>query len=166
MTTKQFRTVEQVVSWRLCTGCGACVSACPENNIQLIDVLDQGIRPIANSAKCQKCGECIKVCPGIEVSHQPFNSEIIPELCQAWGPVLEVWEGYATDPEIRYKSSSGGAATALALFCMEEENFSGVLHIGAKSEAPLQNVPVFSKSREELLAYTGYDILPLPSVKN
>ena len=155
MRNRRLRTIADIASWRLCTGCGACVVACPENNIQLLDIPDQGLRPIVDSAKCQKCGECIKVCPGIEISHQSFNSETIRELRQAWGPILEVWEGFATDSEIRYKGSSGGAATALALFCLEKENFSGVLHIGAKPEAPLQNVPVFSKSRAEILARTG-----------
>ena len=151
----KFKRIDQVVKWRLCTGCGACAAACPENNIQLIDIPDQGLRPIVDSAKCKMCGECVKVCPGIEICHQPFNSQTIRELRQVWGPVLEVWEGYATDPEIRYKSSSGGIATALALFCLEKEKASGVLHIGAKSDAPLRNVPVFSKSREELLACAG-----------
>jgi coenzyme F420 hydrogenase subunit beta len=74
--------------------------------------------------------------------------------------VLEVWEGYATDPEIRYKGSSGGAATALALFCLEKENFSGVLHIGASPKTPLINVPVFSQNRADLLACTGSRYAP------
>lgn len=151
----KFKRVDQVVEWRLCVGCGACVSACPEQAIHLVDIEDQGIRTVINSAKCKKCGECVKVCPGIEISHHLFNSQTIHELRRAWGPVLEVWEGYAGDSEIRYKGSSGGAATALALYCLEKEQASGVLHIGAKPEAPLQNVAVFSKSREELLAYTG-----------
>ncbi len=155
MINKLFKTVEQVVSWRLCAGCGACVAACPENNIHLVDVPDQGLRPVVNSAKCQKCGECIKVCPGIEISHQPFNNETIPELRKAWGPVLEVWEGYASDREIRFKGSSGGIATALSLYSVEQEKCGGVLHIGTQPDRPLQNVPVFSKSKRELLANTG-----------
>lgn len=156
----QFKRVDEVVAWRLCLGCGACVATCPENSIELVDVVDQGMRPIVSSAKCRKCGGCVEVCPGIEISHGPFNSQTIPELRQAWGPVLEVWEGYATDPEIRCKGSSGGVATALALYCVEKEQASGVLHIGAKPEAPLQNVPIFSKSREELLMYTGSRYAP------
>jgi len=151
----KFKRVDQVVKWRLCLGCGACVPACPENNIRLVDVLDQGIRPRVDLTKCRSCGECIKVCPGIEISHQPFDNKVIPELVGSWGPVLEIWEGYATDSKIRFEGSSGGAATALALFCIEKENLAGVLHIGAKPEAPLRNVPVFSKSRAELLMYTG-----------
>lgn len=155
MPTRRLRTIEQVVSWRLCTGCGACVVACPENNIRLVDVPDQGLRPVVNSTKCQKCGECIKVCPGIGVSHQGFNSETIPELRKAWGPVLEIWEGYATDPEIRWKGSSGGVATALSLYCVEQAKWAGVLHTGAKPDSPLQNAPLFSKTKGELLACTG-----------
>jgi coenzyme F420 hydrogenase subunit beta len=155
MTDRRLNNVQQIAAWRLCMGCGVCAAACPEHNIQLIDVADQGLRPIVNLAKCRKCCECLKVCPGIEISHQPFNSQTIPELRKAWGPVLEVWEGYATDHKIRYKGSSGGVTTAVALFCLDKEQISGVLHIGTKPENPLQNVPVFSKTREELLACTG-----------
>lgn len=136
-------------------GCGVCVSTCPENNIRLVDVPDQGLRPVVDSAKCQKCGDCVKVCPGVGISHQPFNEQTIPKLRESWGPVLEVWEGYATDPAIRFKSSSGGVSTALALFCLEKRRASGVLHICANPGNPLQNTTVISKSKERLLTCTG-----------
>jgi coenzyme F420 hydrogenase subunit beta len=151
----QFKRVDQVVGWRLCTGCGACVPGCPNKAITLVDILEQGIRPIVDPSRCQKCGDCVKVCPGIEVSHEPFEHQIMPELRQEWGPIMEVWEGYATDSQIRYNGSSGGLVTALALFCLEKQNASGVLHIGTRPEVPLKNVAVFSKSKQELLASTG-----------
>jgi len=136
-------------------GCGACVPACTADAIGLVNIPSEGIRPVVNSAKCENCGDCVEVCPGIDLSHLPLNSQTIPELRQDWGPVLQVWEGYATDPDIQYKGSSGGVATALALYCIEKEKLGGVLHIGVKPEAPLQNIPVFSKIKEELLACVG-----------
>jgi coenzyme F420 hydrogenase subunit beta len=151
----KFKRIDQVDQWRLCIGCGACVPACPNHAITLVDITDRGIRPVVNSEICESCGDCVQVCPGIEIIHRPFNDAIIPELSQEWGPVIEMWEGYATDSEIRYCGSSGGLATALALFGLEKKGISGVLQIGTKSEAPLRNVAVFSKSRADLLACTG-----------
>jgi coenzyme F420 hydrogenase subunit beta len=136
-------------------GCGACIGACENGNIRLIDIPDQGLRPVVDPAKCLRCGKCIEVCPGIEVSHQPFNNETITELRSGWGPVLEVWEGYAADPEIRFKGSSGGVTTALALFCLEKGYTERVLHIAVNPRIPWQNAPVLSRSRADLLKTTG-----------
>jgi len=155
MRTKRIRRVDEVAQWRLCSGCGACAVACANHAICLVNIIDQGIRPIVDSEKCRKCGDCVEVCPGIGISHLSFSNRSVPELLYEWGPVLEVWEGYAADSQIRYEGSSGGAATALALFCLEKHGASGVLHIGTSPENPLENVAVFSKSKDELLRRTG-----------
>jgi len=156
----RINNVADVARWRLCAGCGACVPACPQRAIHLVDAQDQGIRPVVDPLRCQHCGECIRVCPGVEIRHQRFNSETIVELRQAWGPVLQVWQGYAADPEIRFKASSGGAATALALFYLQEQKASGVLHTRADPEVPWRNIPVFSKTQEELVAFSGSRYAP------
>ncbi len=136
-------------------GCGACVPACPEKALTMVDIRQQGLRPVIDSEKCKKCGECLKVCPGIEITDHPSEQTAVAELSQSWGNVLEVWEGYALDSEIRYKSSSGGAVTALALYCLENEEASNVLHIGSHPELPLQNTVFLSKTRQELIARIG-----------
>jgi coenzyme F420 hydrogenase subunit beta len=151
----KFKRVDQVARWRLCMGCGACVYACSHKAICLIDIRDQGLRPQVNSSRCDNCGDCIKACPGIELSNPQLNENANSELKLAWGPVLEIWEGHASDPEIRYKASSGGLATALAHYCLEKENCAGVLQTGCDPNNPLLNVPVFSKTRESLLSCTG-----------
>lgn len=153
----KIRNVEQVAIWRLCIGCGACIYACPENNIKLVNFISDGIRPVVNVNNCKYCSECLKVCPGYETSHSNLNESpnFISQLMHGWGPIFEIWEGYATDTEIRYSGSSGGLATSLAMFCIEQEGMEGVLHIGSDPEQPLKNKTFFSKSKEELLLRTG-----------
>ncbi|MEZ5976002.1 MAG: Coenzyme F420 hydrogenase/dehydrogenase, beta subunit C-terminal domain [Planctomycetota bacterium] len=74
--------------------------------------------------------------------------------------MLEVWEGFASDPQIRFAGSSGGAATALSLFAVEHRKSGGVLHIGARSDVPYLNETRLSTSREELLAHSGSRYAP------
>ncbi len=152
--------VDAVVGWRLCMGCGMCSKACPNGAITLVDIVDRGIRPIVDEDKCRKCSTCVQVCPGVSLVHKPFPSGAIPSLKTAWGPVLEVWEGYAVNDEIRYRGSSGGVATALALFSLESKKACGVLHTGVDSENPLRNIPVFSRDRDSLISCTGSRYAP------
>jgi coenzyme F420 hydrogenase subunit beta len=77
-----------------------------------------------------------------------------------FGLALEIWEGYASDPEIRYRASSGGVLTALALHCLEQEGMQFVLHTGADSEQPWMNRTVRSMSRAELLSRAGSRYAP------
>jgi coenzyme F420 hydrogenase subunit beta len=158
--SRSFENVVQVASWRLCLGCGACVAVCPNRALSLVDIEEDGLRPRCNADKCEQCGECLRVCPGIAIDAPPAEDTTLPELHRAWGPVLEVWEGYARDPEVRFCGSSGGVATALSLYCVEKARMQGVLHIGPRAQSPLSNVPVVSRTRHELLTRTGSRYAP------
>ena len=149
--------MKDVAFWRLCVGCGACKYICPEDKIKLIDVVDYGIRPIIDSNDCGDCQECLNVCPGYDVEHQNLKASatLITELLKSFGPILEIWEGHAADPEIRFCGSSGGLITALALYCLQEEGIYGILHSAADPDYPWKNKTVLSRKRAELLLRTG-----------
>ena len=134
----RIKTISDVVDWRLCLGCGACAYICPEQRISLVNDLDHGIRPVIAGDTCVSCTECLQVCPAVENDHREINAQpnAIPELTPSFGPVLEIWEGHASDPEIRQAGSSGGLLTALSLYCLEKEGMHGVLQIGMDPKDP------------------------------
>jgi coenzyme F420 hydrogenase subunit beta len=115
---------------------------------------DDGIRPVVDES-CAGCGRCVDVCPGADTSHGKWDAEADREFGRAWGPVLDIWEGHAADPEIRFRGSSGGAASALALYCLEKEGMYATIHAGADKEEPHRNRTRLSKNREELLETSG-----------
>jgi coenzyme F420 hydrogenase subunit beta len=158
----RIRSVADVFDWRLCLGCGACAYICPEQKIRLVDDLEEGIRPLVKAEDCASCTQCLEVCPAVENDRREINTRAsaIAELRPAFGPVLEVWEGHASDPEIRHAGSSGGLLTALSLYCLEREGMYGVLQVGMNPSDPTRNQTRLSRSRAELLANTGSRYAP------
>lgn len=160
MLRRRLQTVEDVAAWRLCCGCGACAWGCPNRAVSLENIIERGIRPRVDEELCQRCGRCITVCPGVALEHDDFPENRIKELESGWGPVLDIWEGYAADSQIRFKSSSGGAATSIALWAIEKGGFAGVLHCKADPDDPIHNVPVFSRTRGDLMEALGSRYAP------
>ncbi len=46
-----------------CTGCSACVQACPDQAIRLTNTPDGAQKPKIDLSRCQRCGKCIHTCP-------------------------------------------------------------------------------------------------------
>src|SRR5689334_11257701 len=55
-------TLEDVVGWGLCTGCGACSYNCRAGVVELVNIPEVGIRPQFES--CSSCTSCLSICPG------------------------------------------------------------------------------------------------------
>ncbi len=155
-------SIKEVVNAQLCTGCGACAYMEPLR-FYMADTLEFGRRPFERDLAARETGEALLVCPGIGLVHDRGLYEregALQALLDGWGPVLGVWEGYAADPEIRLAGSSGGAASALSLYCLEKESMAGVLHTASLKGAPILNETVMSTNRGELLARTGSRYAP------
>lgn len=154
-------TIEETSERQLCTGCGVCASVEPER-FRMGEAFDLGRRPFVRDGAPATTGEGLACCPGIHLSHETDGSgeQYDTELFDGWGPVLEVWEGAAADEEIRLAGSSGGAASALALYCIEAGGMERVVHTGARSDAPYLNETVFSENREELISRSGSRYAP------
>ena len=136
--------------------------ACSRSGVSLVNIESVGIRPRFNTEQCAGCTECLSICPGyhVDASLATGDHAETSEGDHEVGHALEIWEGFATDPEIRHRGSSGGLLSALALYCLEKEGMEFVLHTGMDETKPWTNKTVQSRNRSELLARTGSRYAP------
>ncbi len=154
------RDIRDVAEGRLCSGCGTCAAVAP-SAVRMVDDLNAGRRPVQTaSADDPEVQAALRACPGASLAHGSPPAGAERSLLADWGPVLELWEGWAADPEIRFAGSSGGVATALALHMVTSGASSAVLHTAARTDAPLLNETVLSTTRDELLARAGSRYAP------
>lgn len=156
MTGLKFSSLQDIVSNRLCTGCGTCAALAP-THVEMAETSDENRRPKCASPLSRELDEFLaQSCPSVASR----DTDVSSNITEAWGPVLEVWEGYATDTDIRFTGSSGGAVTALSLAAMKTAGFAGTLHVKASLKNPKLNEARLSKNREELLEGAGSRYAP------
>lgn len=89
-----------------CTGCMACVDACPTNCISSMIGKDGFKYSTINTSKCIACGKCYSVCP-LEV-HEKHNDE------------QHLYAAYSSDQITQNNGSSGGIFEILAKYFIEQ----------------------------------------------
>lgn len=90
-----------------CTGCAACVSACPAKCMVMQEDAEGFLYPQIQAEACIKCGKCTRVCP---VANQ---KEEMPFL--QTGYIVQNKE-----EQILRESTAGGAFTAIARYVIEQ----------------------------------------------
>ncbi len=155
-------TLKDIIEWNLCIGCGACYYYCNKDAVYLKNFENIGIRPVIKDKICLRCNECLSICPGYFVNAKLNNnySSKSRDINLMIGPTLGIFQGYANEMKIRYRSSSGGILSALALYCLEKKNMGFVLHTGMDSSKPWLNKTVKSVSRADILKNDGSRYTP------
>lgn len=159
-------TIEEVVKTDLCTGCGTCVSICPNDAIKLTKNNVKGIYiPKLNKEWCNNCGICYNACPGHSVDFKELNLEIFGKEPDdvLIGNYTNCYIGHANDYEIRYNSAAGGLVTQLLLFALEEGIIDGALVTRMKKNNPLEPEPFIARTREEVIEASKSKYCPVPA---
>lgn len=105
---------------QICTGCMACVNSCPQKCIY-IEKDDLGVSyPKINADDCINCGRCKTVCH--------LNNDNLRHIQAS----EKVYAGWSTDETVRRQSASGGIATAIYKYALENaiHAYGGCLEVG------------------------------------
>ncbi|MFC1888626.1 Coenzyme F420 hydrogenase/dehydrogenase, beta subunit C-terminal domain [Thermodesulfobacteriota bacterium] len=159
---RKINNILDVLDWNMCIGCGTCYAACTKNAVELVNIEAIGIRPWFDASICASCTDCLSVCPGYQV-YAEMATQSDGRSCEGdeeFGFFSEIWEGHATNPDIRYQGSSGGVLSALALYCLDHEKMDFVLHSGMDPDRPWLNRTVQSRNRRDILERSGSRYAP------
>ncbi|MCF8262634.1 MAG: Coenzyme F420 hydrogenase/dehydrogenase, beta subunit C-terminal domain [Melioribacteraceae bacterium] len=137
----------------ICIGCGLCESVFGNEFVKITEdsagffVAKQSKRLDANQIKKLK-----KWCPAIRVENPVAGTR---EDSLIWGNYESIASGYATNPEMRFKGSSGGALSAVLSYLINSMKYEGVVQIGRAVNEATRNSNFFSTSDDMLLRNAG-----------
>jgi coenzyme F420 hydrogenase subunit beta len=155
-TRSNFSSVKDVVNRHLCTQCGACVSACPVEAIEMREKPSGLLLPFVIDERCTACEECWRICSGRSIE---LN---LPEHIDPFrGEVLGAYIGHAIDEEVRSAGQSGGVAGALLLFLLETGQVDVALTAAMPSDRSLRPKTILARSRHEILSAQGSKYCPI-----
>ena len=159
-------TIGEVVKSNLCTGCGTCVSLCPNEALELVIDEKKGIYiPELNEKNCTDCGICYEVCPGHSVDFKELDFGIFGKEPDdvLIGNYINCYVGHANEYEIRYNSAAGGLVTQLLIFALDEGIIDGALVTRMKKDNPLEPEPFIARTREEITGASKSKYCPVPA---
>jgi coenzyme F420 hydrogenase subunit beta len=149
-------------------GCGACTQIVGTDSIAMADVPEVGLRPVFKKKLTKEENWlAISVCPGIcvengvkeDTHHHTHGTETL-STDPVVGPTVAIWVGYAADPDIRFRGSSGGVLTALSLYSLEHTDVDFVAHTKMNHREPWRNENACSSSRASVLEACGSRYAP------
>lgn len=159
MTRRRLGSIGEVVDAHLCCGCGVCAYLEP-GTLEMREVAGVGRRPLPIApVTAATPTDGVKACPGRHLAH-PQDALVDAPFGGEWGPVLGVYECWATDTDLRHRGSSGGVVSALAAHAVESGSAVGALQVRARQDAPLLNETVLNRTRDAILASAGSRYAP------
>lgn len=129
-------SLEEIVQGGLCIGCGLCQSVAGAEKIRMILTPEGRERPVARRQLAPAMLARINaICPGTRVEGAVPSEAPIDTV---WGPAEHLAIGYAGDPAVRHRASTGGVLTALGQFLLASGRVKFILHVAASKVEPLR----------------------------
>jgi coenzyme F420 hydrogenase subunit beta len=154
----------EVVQTNLCTGCAACVMACPR------DVLDYRVsdyHPVQigqgmAADECfhgdRGCDICTKACPRFRAWETELDDALFGRTRQAdevYGVARSVLLVRATEEAVQKAGQDGGLVSAMLIWGLEKGLIDGALTSGFSQDRVFDAIPALVTDRDGVLATAG-----------
>jgi coenzyme F420 hydrogenase subunit beta len=154
----------EVVKTNLCTGCAACIMACPRDvlDYELASYHPVNIEDSTAFDDCihgqRGCDICTKACPRfrvweVESDEALFGRARTPD--EVFGVYRDVLLVRANNDEILQAGQDGGLVSALLIYGLENQKIDGALVSKVSTERIWDAEPCVVTTREEVLATAG-----------
>lgn len=140
----------------LCLGCGGCVAAIQASGLEMVTSPEGYLRPRSISLNPAQQQTLDAICAGRALIHDSTGDE----YHELWGPIRKVATGYATDAKVRFRGSSGGLLSAIAIHLLEAGEIDFVLATSADPNDPIGNITMCRESRDGIIAAAGSRYAP------
>jgi coenzyme F420 hydrogenase subunit beta len=150
MTTPS--TLGEVVRSDLCIGCGLCESV-TGGRVSMTMTPAGSLRPMPlDGFTDDEERAVLAACPGVVAEARDDGA---PHHHQVWGGYRTMVMAWAGDPDVRFRSSTGGVLTALGQHLLRQGTVASVLHVGPDPAAPTRSRWILSRSADDVLASSG-----------
>lgn len=159
------RLATGILTHDLCTRCGTCIGACPEQALSI----GGDLYPALKESACTACGLCGETCPGGRVDYgvlteRTFGHRDDPDTFD--GIVRKTLVGYCTDAGIREGGAGGGLVTALCWDLLKHGDVDGCIVARMKPGRPWEGEAFIARTYDDLRSSQGskYTIIPTNAV--
>jgi coenzyme F420 hydrogenase subunit beta len=149
-------SLARVVRGDLCAGCGACAALAP-GKVTMAVTAPGYLRPEQTASLSPPEEAAIaRTCPGLGQTVAAAG-RTDPVL---WGPHISMQTGWATDPDVRFAGSSGGALSMILIHLLASGVVDAVVQTAAAPDLAIGNVTVISTGRAGVIAAAGSRYAP------
>lgn len=159
--------LQEVVTTGLCTGCAACIVACPHDVLSYDDTggryrpfhIDADGGPDNCTHGIKGCTMCTRACPRFrmwepEIDNHLFGRERTAE--EVAGISSDILLVRATDPAVLGAGQDGGLVSALLIWALEHDVIDAALVSSLEGDGSTwKAVPSVATTREQVLAASG-----------
>lgn len=151
-----------------CVGCGLCATL--DNSIVMAISREGFSRPVRNGdhdpeSRRAAVRDFRRACPGLRID-SPQRAAPPQHHDPILGDYLEMWRGWAVDPAVRARGSSGGVLTALSTWLLKSGVVSGIGTVAASPIEPIRTLPITAVNGEQMIASAGSRYCPSPTLDN